>query len=139
LRDRYNILLTVIVLVLGLVLGFGGAMLSYRYGLLPLTGERPLQRMARALDLTPAQFEQIHAIMQDTRRQLRNARDNFREQRRAIFFHAYLRTRALLSPAQQRIFDERFVLPSFRAEARATQRSAASPTPMPSNSPSVSK
>jgi len=106
-QGKYSALFAVIALVTGLAVGFGSATLTYRYGLLPLPGERPLQRMARVLLLTPAQREQIRAIMHETRGQIGAARNNFEQQRHAIFLNAYMRIHALLTPSQQRIFDAR--------------------------------
>jgi predicted transcriptional regulator len=102
-------------------------MLGYRNGLLPLPGERPFQRMARVLQLTPAQREQIRTIMRETRRKIEAARDTFEDQRHAIFFTAYVRIHALLTPSQQTLFDARFVPPSLRTEARAQPQATATP------------
>jgi Spy/CpxP family protein refolding chaperone len=116
-------------LVIGLALGFAGATLGYRYGLLPVPGERPFQRMARVLRLTPAQREQIRAVMHETRGKIEEAHNNFDQQRHAIYFNAYVRIHALLTPSQQRIFDERFVPSSIRAEAQTHQQSRTTPAP----------
>jgi Spy/CpxP family protein refolding chaperone len=129
LQAKYSVLSAVIILVLGLAIGFGGATLGYRYGLLPIPGERPFQRMARVLELTPPQREQIRAIMRETRSKIEAARTNFDQQRHAIFFNAYLRIHALLTPSQQSVFDARFVPPSIRAEAQARRRTQSKPTP----------
>jgi Spy/CpxP family protein refolding chaperone len=138
LQGRFSALFAIIALLAGLAIGFAGSTLGYRYGLLQLPGERPFQRMARVLQLNPAQREQIRAVMHETRAKVEAARDNFEQQRHAIFLNTYLRIRALLSPAQQKTFDARFVPPSIRAEARthdqartaaAPLSSSASPTP----------
>jgi Spy/CpxP family protein refolding chaperone len=131
LRGKYSLLLVGVALIIGLAIGFSGATLSYRYGLLPLPGERPFQRMARVLQLTPAQGEQIRAVMHETRGKIEAARKNFEQQRHAIFFKAYVRIHALLTPSQQTIFDARFVPPSLRAEARAELETRATPTASP--------
>jgi hypothetical protein len=128
LQAKYSVLSAVIALLLGLAIGFGGATLGYRYGLLPIPGERPFQRMARVLELTPAQREQIRAIMHETRGKIEAARGNFEQQRHAIFFSAYLRIHALLTPSQQRIFDARLVPPSIRAEAQAQLKATPAPS-----------
>ena len=130
LQGKYSVLLTA---VAGLAIGFGSAMLAYRYGLLPLIGERPLQRMARVLQLTPAQCEQVRTIMDETHAKIEVAHNNFRQQRHTIFFDAYLRIHRLLTPSQQTIFDARFVPPSIRAEARKQSQSRAAPVPSASN------
>jgi Heavy-metal resistance len=129
LQAKYSVFQAAIALVVGLVLGFGGAALAYRYGLLPIPGERPFQRMARVLELTPTQREQLRDIMHDTRGKIDAARRGFEQQRHAIFFSAYVRIHALLTPSQQRIFDARFVPPSIRAEARAKLPASATPAP----------
>ncbi len=109
-------------------------MLANRYGLLPLTGERPFQRMARVLELTPAQREQIHKVMRDTHAKIEAAHNDFERQRHAIFVSAYLRIHGLLTPSQQTIFDARFVPPSLRADARAQLQAKATPAPSDSSS-----
>ena len=126
-QAKYSIIFVAVSLVIGLAIGFGGATLGYRHGLLPLPGERPFQRMARVLELTPAQREQIRAVMHETRGKIQAARSSFEQQRQAIFFSAYQRIHALLTPSQQAIFDARFVPPSMRAKAQA--RSGATPAP----------
>jgi Spy/CpxP family protein refolding chaperone len=129
LQIKNSFLTFAIALVVGLALGFGGATLCYRYGWLPVSGERPFQRMARVLDLTPSQVEQIRAVMHQTRARIATARDAFEQQKRAIFVDAYLHIRAVLTPSQRKIFDARFVPPSIRAQARAEQRGAPTPSP----------
>jgi Spy/CpxP family protein refolding chaperone len=131
-QGRFNFLAAAAALVIGLAVGFGGAALGYRKGWLPIPGERPLQRMARVLQLSPAQAEQIHAIMHETRGKIEAAHDAFEQQRHAIFFRAYLRIHRLLTPSQQEIFDKRFVPPSIRAEARAQQQVTSTPSITPS-------
>lgn len=133
-QARYSVFHAAIALIVGLALGFGGAALAYRYGLLPIPGERPFQRMARVLQLTPIQRDQIRVIMHDTRDKIETARRDFEQRRHAIFFSAYVRIRALLTPSQQRIFDARFVPPSIRAEAQAKLPAG---TPAPSASPTT--
>ncbi|MBV8773667.1 MAG: hypothetical protein JO166_15270 [Deltaproteobacteria bacterium] len=130
-RAKYSILSATIALFLGLAIGFGGATLVYRYGLLPIPGERPFQRMARVLELTPTQREQIRGIMHETRGKIEAARHNFEQQRHAIFFSAYLHIHALLTPSQQRIFDARFVPSSIRAEAQGQPKPTTSPSASP--------
>ncbi len=130
LRGKYGVLLAA---AAGLAIGFGSAMIAYRYGLLPLIGERPFQRMARVLQLTPAQCEEIRIIMHETHAKIEAAHNNFRQQRHAIFFNAYLRIHRLLTPGQQTIFDARFVPPSIRAEEQAQLQSRATPVPSPSS------
>jgi Spy/CpxP family protein refolding chaperone len=87
--------------------------------------------MARVLELSPAQREQIRGIMHETRSKIEAARNSFEQQRHAIFFNAYIRIRALLTPSQQKIFDARFVPPSIRAEAQAQLKTIQSSPPSP--------
>jgi Spy/CpxP family protein refolding chaperone len=87
--------------------------------------------MARVLQLTPGQREQIRSVMHETRAKIEAERNQFEQQRHAIFFSAYLRIHALLTPSQQRIFDARFVPPSIRAEARTHLPSGVTPAPSP--------
>jgi Spy/CpxP family protein refolding chaperone len=138
LQGRYSSLLVAIALVAGLVIGFAGSTLSYRYGLLRIPGERPLQRMTRVLKLTPAQRDQIHLIMEDTRDRIHQTRLDFRHQRRRLFVEAYLRIRALLTPEQQKTFESQFVPPRIHEEAQQLelrQGGAPTPSPTPSTAP----
>lgn len=130
LQGRYSVILAAIA---GLAIGFGGAALAYRYGILPVAGERPFQRMARVLHLNPAQREQIHMVMRETHAQIEAAHNNFEQQRHEIFLNAYLRIHRLLTPGQQTTFDAHFVPPLLRAEARARLRAKATPAPSTSN------
>lgn len=119
-------------LIAGLVIGFALSTFGYRYGILHLPGERPFERMARVLELTPPQREQVRDVMHQTRAKVEAARDNFEQQRRALFVSAYLRIRAVLTPEQRRIFDSRFVPARIRAAAEAQERSGGTASPSPS-------
>jgi hypothetical protein len=132
-QAKYTALFAAVALVAGLAIGLGGAIVGYRRGILPIPGERPFQRMARVLELNPTQREQIHGIMQDTRTKIEAARESFEQQKHKIFFNAYLRIHALLTPSQQQAFDSRFVPPSIRAQGQ--QRLQNEATPMSSGSP----
>jgi len=133
---KYSALFAALALAAGLAVGFAGSTLSYRYGLLPPPGERPFERMARALRLTPVQREQIRLVMRETHLKMRTVNEGFEQQRHAIFVDAYLRIHALLNPAQQKTFDARFVPPSVRTEARKKTRSQAPVPPSASPGPS---
>jgi Spy/CpxP family protein refolding chaperone len=136
LQGKYSSIFVLIALLAGLAIGFAGTTLSYRYGLLQLPGERPFQRMARLLQLTPAQRDQIRSIMRSTHEQAEAVRRNFEQQRRELFVNAYIKIHAILDPRQQRLFDSRFVPPSVRAEAENRQRGASAlATATPSASP----
>jgi Spy/CpxP family protein refolding chaperone len=119
LASSRTILLAFIGLIVGVVLGFAGSTLGYRYGFLHVPGERPFERMARVLDLTPAQREQMRNVMHDTRDKVEAARDNFERQRHQLFVGAYMRTRAMLTPEQRKVFDSQFVPPGIKAAAQA--------------------
>jgi hypothetical protein len=129
LQGRHSVLSAAVGVIFGLAVGFGAATLGYRYGFLPIPGERPFQRMARVLQLSPTQREQIRIVMHETRSKIEAARNNFEQQRHAIFFSAYVRIHALLTPSQQSMFDARFVPPSLRAEAQAHSQNRSGPTP----------
>lgn len=134
--SKQTIIVLAVALVAGVALGFAGSTAAYRYGFVRLPGERPVQRMARILNLTPIQLEQVQDIMTDTRHKLEQKRDDFHRQRRECFVDAYIRIRALLTPDQQKIFDNRLVPPRIKAEAQQRARTesgggALAPTPSP--------
>jgi Spy/CpxP family protein refolding chaperone len=138
LQGKYSSIFFLVALLAGLAIGFAGTTLSYRYGLLQLPGERPFQRMARVLQLTPTQREQIRSIMRSTHEQAEAVRRKFEQQRHELFVNAYLKIRAILDPKQQRLFDSRFVPPSVRAEAenqRYSSSALATATPSASRAP----
>ena len=123
-------------LLAGLAVGFAGSTLAYRFGLLNIPGERPIQRMARELKLTPGQRDQVGEVMESTRDKIQEARHDFQHQRRKILVDAYVRIRELLTPDQQKLFDRNFVPPRIRAEAgQAEQQGASSPAATPAASP----
>jgi Spy/CpxP family protein refolding chaperone len=99
--------------------------MAYRYGLLRIPGERPIQRMSRVLDLTPSQREQIGEAMEDAHAKIQQTRRDFQRQRRRIFLDTYIRIHALLTPEQQRKFDRLFVPPHLRAEAEQIESNKA--------------
>jgi Spy/CpxP family protein refolding chaperone len=120
-------------LVAGLVLGALGATVGYVSGYLHLPGERPLYRMARVLDLTPAQREQIGEVMEQTREQIHAAHRDFLAQRSKLLYAAYLKIHVLLTPEQQRKFDRDFVPPRFRQQAAANSSPTSSPPASPAS------
>jgi Spy/CpxP family protein refolding chaperone len=138
LQGRYSSLLVAIALVAGLVIGFAGSTLCYRYGFLRIPGERSLQRMTRVLKLTPGQRDQIHQVMEDTRDKILQTRRDLRHQRRQLFIEAYMKIRAMLTPEQQKTFDSQFVPPRIRDEAeqmKLQQGRAPAPSSTPSTAP----
>jgi len=122
----------------GLALGFAASTLAYRARLLEVPGENLVERMNRALSLSPSQREQIVEVMEDTRAETMEMRRKLQHQHRRLMIATYLKVRAILTPDQQKKFDDQFVPPKFRAEAReAVQENGVpsiepSPTPRPS-------
>ena len=120
-QGKSSALLLAAAVVAGLAIGFAASTLAYRYKLLNVPGENLVERMNRALSLTPSQREQVGEVMLDTRAQVMELRRNMQRQRRHIMIAAYLKVRAVLNPEQQKKFDEEFVPPRFRAEARQAE------------------
>jgi Spy/CpxP family protein refolding chaperone len=129
LQGKYSSLLIAVALLAGLAVGFAGSTLAYRYRLLNVPGEWPMERMARELQLTPAQHDQVEEVMESTRDKIQQARRDFRHQRRQILIDAYTRIRALLTPDQQKQFDRNFVPSRIRAEAEQGERQGGAPSP----------
>jgi hypothetical protein len=137
LQGRSNAILLAAALVAGLAIGFAVSTLAYRYKLLHVPGESLVERMDRALRLNPSQREQIGEVMADTRAQVMQLRRNMLRQRRRLTIAAYLKVRAILNPDQQKKFDDEFIPPGFRAQARKAQQAhdgaaiESSPSPSP--------
>jgi len=138
LQGRSNAILLAAALLAGLAIGFAASTLAYRYKVLHVPGENLVQRMNRALSLTPSQREQIGEVMEDTRAQVMEMRRNILRQRRRLMIAAYLKVRAILNSDQQKKFDKEFIPPKFRAEARLAepQRGGAALESSPNPSPS---
>ena len=134
---RSNAILLVAAVLTGLAIGFAGSTMAYRYKLLRVPGQSLIERMDETLKLNPSQREQIRQVMEETRAQALNIRLNFQHQRHRLMIGAYLKVRALLKPDQQARFDDEFIPPKFRAEARhlQVQRSAAAGESLPSPRP----
>lgn len=81
-----------------------------------------IARMNTTLKLSPAQREQIVEVMDDTRARMAQMRRAVQRQRRQVMIDTYLKVRAILNPDQQKKFDEEFVPPKFRDEARDAER-----------------
>lgn len=128
-----------IAVVAGMLVGFAGSTLLYRYRILRVPGEPVIKRIVRELDLTATQRQQIFDIIRETHRKVRalhrETRREFLHRRQEIFRDSYLRIRAILTPEQQKKLDKRFIPPWMRRQAeKGTQSSvapAASPTPAP--------
>ena len=128
-QGKASALLIAAALLAGLVIGFAGSTLAYRYGWLHVRGRYLLQRMDRELELTPAQHEQIDEVMEGTHEKMRELHLNFRDQRRRLMINTYLKIRSLLTPDQQKTFDRRFVPPHLRSEAEQLQHGVVAPPP----------
>ena len=138
-QGKASALLIAAALLAGLVIGFAGSTLAYRYGWLHDRGRYLLQRMDRELGLTPAEREQIEDVMEGTHEKMRELRLNFRDQRRRLMINTYLKIRSLLTPDQQKTFDRQFVPPRLRSEAEQLQHGMVTPppgAPQPQGSPS---
>jgi Spy/CpxP family protein refolding chaperone len=122
LKDRQIIILLAAAVAAGLAIGFAGSTLAYRYKLIHVPGSNLVERMNQSLSLDPSQREQIVEVMEDTRDQVAQLKHSLQRQRRHLMLAAYLKIRAILNPDQQRKFDEEFVPPKFRAEARKLEQ-----------------
>jgi len=139
LQGKAIALLIAATLLAGLVIGFAGSILAYRYGWMHLHGRYLLQRMDRELALTPTQHEQIEDLMEGTHKKMRELNLNFRDQRRRLMIDTYLKIRSLLTLDQQKTFDRQFVPPRLRNEAEQLQHGMVTPppgAPQPQGSPS---
>jgi hypothetical protein len=143
LQVRKSTLLITAALIVGALIGFTGSMVFYRHYWIWAPGERPFDRMSRALTLSDVQRGQLRAVLYETKRELNQARFDFETKQRRLMIKAYLRSRALLNPAQQSRFDHKFVPQELLREAResaheeATASNASAvvpvaPTPTPS-------
>jgi len=65
-------------------------------------------RMQRELNLTPAQHDQILAIVNETRPKMMKLREDFEHQRHEAVMQARAQIRAVLTPDQQEKFDHEF-------------------------------
>jgi Spy/CpxP family protein refolding chaperone len=104
---RFN-LFVVLALLAGLLAGFAASTLAYRHRLLRVPGEGMVQRMDQILKLSPAQHEQVVAVMDESRRKMGEMHREFQQRRRQLLDQAYAQVRAILTPEQQREFDRSF-------------------------------
>jgi len=140
LQARQRTLLIAIALIAGAVIGFAGSTLSYRQRWFRPPGERPFDRMSRALALSDVQRGQVRAVLEETKRELNQARLDFEATQRRLMVKAYLRSRALLNPDQQIKFDRNFVPEELLREAQesARQDTTASSAPIVGAAPTAS-
>ncbi|MGZ6194303.1 MAG: Spy/CpxP family protein refolding chaperone [Candidatus Binataceae bacterium] len=96
------------VAVAGLAIGFAASSFAYRYGWLGVPRGTFIERIQRELKLTPAQHDQVLAIVNETRSKVINLREEFQRQRHETILQARSRVRALLTPEQQEKFDREF-------------------------------
>jgi Spy/CpxP family protein refolding chaperone len=106
---RFN-LFVVLALLAGLLAGFAVSTFAYRHRLLRVPGEGMVQRMDQILKLSPAQHEQVVAVMEESRRKMGEMHREFQQRRRQLLDQAYAQVRAILTPEQQREFDRSFKL-----------------------------
>jgi hypothetical protein len=114
LQGKYNLLSVLLAVAAGLAIGFVATTFIYSQNLLRLPGEGPLQRLDRVLQLTPAEKMQIGQVMEDTRGKMQDERRESQRLRRKLLFDAYIKIRAILTPAQRPAFDRYFVPPDFQ-------------------------
>jgi Spy/CpxP family protein refolding chaperone len=144
LLGRYSIVLLLAALFAGLALGFAATTTAYRFGWLHPPGGGPVEKMSRALNLTPSQREQVGEIMEDTRARVGHLHREFERQRRKVLLNAYIQIRSTLSADQQQRFDRDFVPPRFRDEARQLEQQGQaeqwpSPGPTPNRPPNITQ
>lgn len=106
--DKGSGWLPVVVGVAGLVIGFAASSLAYRHRWLGVPHGSFMERMQRELNLTPAERDQILAIVNETRSKMMTLREDFERQRHETIMQARARVRALLMPEQQEKFDREF-------------------------------
>jgi Spy/CpxP family protein refolding chaperone len=107
-KSGINYALLGVSLLAGVLIGFAGSSLAYRYHWLHTPGEEVVRRMDRMLKLTPAQREQIEETMQQTRDKTEQLRRDFQRQRRELLKQARDQIRGLLTAEQQADFDRHF-------------------------------
>jgi hypothetical protein len=134
LQAKFSWRLIAIALLAGASLGYAGSRFAYQLKLLHLPGEGPFERMSRQLQLTDMQEAQARQAMDQARAQIGEAQREFEGKRREVLAEAYVKVRAVLSPAQQQALDQDFVPASIRLEAQKlampATRSITAPAPV---------
>ncbi|MBI5393726.1 MAG: hypothetical protein HZA91_00360 [Verrucomicrobia bacterium] len=111
-KKTYAIVLVLVVFLLGVAAGVLGAKLFFESRVrVALSSPESLaqallQRMSMELTLSDDQRRQIEPVIDDARRDLLKLRDQVKPQLEAIFDRADGRIRPLLTPDQQKRFDE---------------------------------
>jgi hypothetical protein len=108
---RSNIWISLVVGVSCVLIGFALSTLAYRYRYLRVPGPDLVDRMNRDLQLTPAQRDRVGDILRDTRFKVMQARRDFDHQRHVLFWNGLGQIRSVLTPDQQKIFDQDFAQP----------------------------
>ena len=98
------------VLVAGLILGFCASTLAYRFHYMHPPGEDFVHRLDHALNLTPAQHDQVVQMIEDTRLKMAEMRHDWQRQRHELMVQTSQRIRTVLTPEQQQEFDRSFKL-----------------------------
>jgi hypothetical protein len=119
-------------LVFGVMIGGAGATIAVRHRWIGYPGESAVDRMARLIDLTPAEYDEVNEVMIDTRDKVEALQRDFHRQRRMQVLAARTQIRKLLDQAQQAKFDRDFAPP-------ATQSGDAAPATEPSVADASSK
>ena len=141
---RSNIWLGFVVGVSCILIGFALSTLGYRYHYLHVPGPGLIDRMNRDLNLTPAQRDRVGDILRDTRFKVMQARSDFDHQRHLLFWAGLGQIRGVLTPDQQKIFDQEFAQPwehhrdhgddysdHLNSEESAPSPATSAPTPAP--------
>jgi hypothetical protein len=105
-------LLAALCLVAGLMIGGAGATIAFRHRWIGYPGESAIDRMARLIHLTPAEYDEVNKIMIDTRDKVELLKRDFQRERRVQVLAALTQIRGLLDPAQQAQFDRYFAPPA---------------------------
>ncbi len=131
LQGKYGLIVLVAALFAGAAIGFASTSLAYRLHWIEAPGENVIDRMCDELTLSPSQREQVGEVMRGTHERISALRVDFQHQRRRLLLDAYLRIYAILSPGQRARFDDEFVPPRFREEARRIGREFGAPGDAP--------
>ena len=108
---KSNIWFGVVVGFSCLLIGFAISTLAYRYRYLRVPGGGFVERMIRDLNLTPAQRDHVGDIVRDTRFKVMQARRDYDHQRHNLFWQGLGQIRGVLTPDQQKTFDQEFTHP----------------------------
>ncbi|HTW86640.1 MAG TPA: hypothetical protein VMD75_01425 [Candidatus Binataceae bacterium] len=102
----------------GLLVGFAASTIAYRLQLLRVPTAGVVERMDRELHLTEAQKSRITEVLDTTRHQIGQLREQFQRQRQEALANAFNDIRATLTPEQQRNFDRLYNPKSVSAPSK---------------------